>query len=220
MGNKFVYVCQSECKGVVKVGISYNVGSRITGLKAEEKQNYKVLFCSKSIPNDKALEIEKQVTNQFKDDILKGKEWYCTKPLIIIEFLINDLGLEPFEIGEVITEFESWEENITDHRSYKESLENPHIKEKKAKGLYSISYIDKDEFKYMGFCNYGDAKNFYTANKEFVLMTDNIIEDLYGINKQSFQYLQISPKRNIYSLREEILKAKVNLLNLLELTNL
>lgn len=219
MDKKFIYVCLSDCGQIVKVGISYNVASRIIGLKTQAGQNLKVLFCSKEVLLSRALEVEKEVSAKFKDNIIKGKEWYNIKPLLIIEFLIKELGIEPYEMGDISTQFPSWEENITNYKSFKSGSEFQQIKEKQTKGLYCIAYLDKDKFNYIGFCNYGDAKDFYNSNKMFVLMADNIIKDLYEIDKEALHTLQISSRKNIYGLKSEILKVKENLLNLLKLTD-
>lgn len=218
MDKKFIYVCLSECKQIVKVGISYNVSTRVVGLKTSEGQSFRVLFCSKEVLLDRAIEVEKAVNLKFKSDIVKGNEWYSTKPINIIEFLLNELGIEIFEMGEVTTQFESWEHSVSEHKSFKEGLEYPHIKEKASKGLYSIMYVDKGEFKYVGFCNYGDAKKFYYTNKIFILMADNIIEDLYGINVSDFYVLKIPTKKNLYGLKEQIKEVREKLMNLLKIT--
>ncbi len=216
---KYVYVCFSECKEIVKVGISYNVSTRVGCFITSEGQRFDLLFCSKLIPLDKCLEVEREVNLKFKDDVLKGKEWYRTKPLIVIEFLINDLGLEPIELDEFVTEFESWDETISKHITYKPSLEYPQIKEKQSKGLYSIAYINKDEYKYIGFCNYGDAKKFYYKYKLFVVMAENVITDLYGLNVEALKTLQISTKKDIYTLRNKVLEVKEKLESLIKLTD-
>lgn len=220
MDKKFIYVCLSECKKVVKVGISYNVNTRVTGLKTSEGTPFKVVFCSKEVLLDRALEIEKEVTAKFKENLIKGKEWYDIKPIHIIEFLINELNVEPYEMGEIKTQFPHWRETMNEHKAYKDIIEFPHIKEKQQKGYYSIAYMDKDEYKYIGFCNYGDAKKFFYDNKIFVLMADNIVEDLYGIPVTELHSLQISSKRNIYGLKEQVLKVKDKLLYLLKLAEM
>lgn len=216
---KYIYVCLSEYKDIVKVGISYNVPTRVGCIKTTEGQTFDLLFCSKLTPLDKCLEVEREVNNKFKNDIVKGKEWYKTKPLLIIEFLMGYLNIEPFEIGEITTEFESWEENYSKYITYKPSLEFPPIKEKQTKGLYSIAYIDKDEFKYRGFCNYGDAKKFYYEYKVFVVMANNILKDLYGLNIESLKTLQIPLKKDIYTLRSKVVAVKEKLEGLIKLTN-
>ena len=216
---KYVYVCFSECKEIVKVGITYNVATRVGSFITSEGQRFDLLFCSKLVPFNKCLEVEQKVNEKFKDDVIKGKEWYSTKPLLIIEFLINTLNLEPLEFGEIVTEFESWEETISEYNTYKPSLEYPQIKEKQSKGLYSIAYIDKDKFKYIGFCNYGDAKKFYYKYKAFIIMTNNILKDLYGVDVERLRLLQVPLKKDIYNLRSKVKGIKEHLQKLLDLTD-
>lgn len=216
---KYVYVCFSECKEIVKVGISYNVSTRVGCFITSEGQRFNLLFCSKLVPFDKCLEIEREVNTKFKADVIKGKEWYKTKPLTVIEFLINEFGLEPIEFEEIKTEFESWEETSSKYVTYKPSLEYPQIREKQSKGLYCIAYIDKDEYKYIGFCNYGDAKKFYYKYKLFIIMADNVITDLYGLNVEALKTLQISAKKEIYTLKNKVLEVKHKLESLIKLTD-
>lgn len=220
MDGKCIYVCLSECRQIVKVGVTCEITQRVLGLKASEGQNYKLLFCSKKVELNRALEIEKEVGAKFKNNIVKGKEWFNIKPITIIEFLINELGLEPFEIEEVETQFESWEEKCVTYKTFKDSLEYPHIKEKQSKGLYCIAYIDKDKIKYRGFCNYGDAKKFYFYNKPFIIMVDNLVSDLYGVDESVFKSLQIFTKKNIYNLTSEVLEVRKHLNRLLKLTEI
>ena len=85
--------------------------------------------------------------------------------------------------------------------------------------MYSIAYINKDEYKYIGFCNYGDAKKFYYKYKLFVVMAENVITDLYGLNVEALKTLQISTKKDIYTLRNKVLEVKEKLESLIKLTD-
>ena len=217
MSRKFIYVCLSECKQEVKVGITNSLNTRVTSLKTEDGKSFDTVFCSKKVETTFAKEVEQKVTEKFKANLLRGKEWYNIKPLLIIEYLLNEIGLEPYEFGEIETEFPAWEISFQEYRAYKETVETRYIKEKQSKGLYSIMYLDKDELKCIGFCNYGDAKNFYYKNKEFIKMAYHIVESLYGASLQTLYTLQIPTRKNIYNLRESITKKATELENILKI---
>lgn len=217
---KFIYVCLSECKSIVKVGISYNVATRVGSLKTDEGKSFSLVFHSKSVPLERALEIEKEVNIKFKHNVVKGNEWYNAKPHEIVAFLINELMLEPFEITDIITEYPSWEENSAEYKNCLLFKEVAQIKEKPSKGIFYIRYVSKSEFKYIAFCNFGDAKKFYSANKVFILMADTIMENLYGATLNSIRSLNIHPKKNIYGIRDQIIEVRENLKNLLRLTEI
>lgn len=214
---KQIYVCLSDCGNVVKVGITYSINSRVSSLKTDEGASFSVLFCSEDVSEKWAKEVETKVTEKFKDYLIKGKEWYSIKPIEIIEFLIKDLKIQPYTIKEIKSEYPSWEDDNRTHKSYTEGQEIPLIKERRNKGLYSISYLNGSDIQYVGFCNYGDAKDFYTKNRYFVIMADNVVNLLYKIPKSTLLSFYISPKRNIYRIREQIKTMRDDLLKMTDI---
>ena len=214
---KHIYVCLSECEKVVKVGITYHINTRVSSLKTDEGSSFRVLFCSEEIPTTQAKEVESKVNTKFKDFLIKGNEWYNMKPIDVIEYLINDLNLQPYTIKDISTIYPSWEENTNSYKAYKEGQEFPLIKEKPKKGLYSMSYLNGSDINYIGFCNYGDAKDFYFKYKHFVLMANDVVNVLYNIPKTTFTYLYISPKKDIYKIREKIRVMRDDLLKITDI---
>lgn len=206
--NYFIYVALSECKTITKVGMSATVKARVSTFKTQEGQPYSVLFHSEPLTKQRTYEIENLVNKQFKQDVIKGNEWYSTKPILIIEYLIKELDVNPFVIGEWTTEFPSWEENLSTYRNAKQGKEIPLIREMSTKGLYYISYLDGDEFKQIGFCNYGDAREFYFTNLLFIKMADTMKEDLYNLTKGNPVNLLFSGRKEVYYLREKIIEVK------------
>lgn len=215
MDKKYVYVCLSECRQIAKVGISQDVRSRVISLKQSEGQSFSLLFCSKKLTKIEAIEIEKQVFLKFKDFIVKGNEWYSAKPIIIIEFLITCLKLEPLEVVPTDSEFPSWIEGAYEYNKYKPSSDCPHIRENKTRGLYSIAYLNGDKVHYIGFCNLGDAKKFYSSNKMSICIIDNLLELLYNTDAQTLRLFKIPTKNNLYGLRTHILDMKDKLQDLI-----
>lgn len=214
---KHIYVCISECKEVVKVGITYNLNSRICTIVNENRIPYKVLFCSELINVDEAKEVEKKINIKFKECVIKGKEWYKIKPITVIDYIIDELQIKPYELNDLNTEFPSWEETLNNYKAHKEVKEFPLIKEKPQRGIYCISYLKGSDIKYIGFCNYGDAKNFYFKYKHFVLMADELINILYNIPKPTFTILSISPKKEVYNIRKKIISIRENLIKITDI---
>lgn len=217
---KFIYVALSKCKKVIKVGSSYTPNQRIPSLKVEGAESFKMLFHSSGVSEEEAKIIEQEVTKQFKEYIIQGKEWYSNlKPIIIIEYLIEDLGLKPYAIEEYQSNFESWVETYQVYKSFPTANDKfPLIKEKPSKGLFAIRFVNGDRFDYICFCNFGDAREFYISYKLHIEMADTIINDLYNITPPNFNSLSISTSKDIYSLRHRISERKETLLKLLKLT--
>lgn len=219
---KFIYVALSKCKKVIKVGSSYTPSQRIPSLKVEGAESFRMLFHSSGVSEEEAKIIEQEVTKQFKEYIIQGKEWYSNlKPILIIEYLLEDLGLKPYAIEEYQSEFTSWGETYKEYKAFPISNKNyPLIKEKPSKGLFAIRFVNEDRFDYICFCNYGDASKFYYAYKLHIEMADTIINDLYNITPPNFNSLSISTSKDIYSLRHKITESKETLLKLLKLTEI
>lgn len=214
---KYVYVCLSECKNIVKVGITYSIKERLSGLKTDQKQEFKLMFCSEAVNVSRAKEIETLVNTKFKDQLIKGNEWYNVKPINIIEYLIDELELMPFQIKESYCRFEVWEEDFSSYKSYKEGTEFPLIREKPTNGLYCICYLTGSEIHYIEFCNYGDAKDFYFRYKHFVLMADYLVFDLYGVALETYKFLILSPRKDIYNIRKKIREVRDKLLQVTDI---
>lgn len=208
---KHIYVCLSECKQVVKVGITYDLGTRVTSLKTDEGQPFKVLFCSELILTADAKKIEKAVNDKFNEYIVKGKEWYSINPIIIIEFLIKELNIKPYELNTISHEFPIWNETVQTYNSYKEREDNPYIKELQSKGRFCISYLTGNNIKYIGFCNYGDAKNFYYRYKHFIIIANEFFELFYNTNRYTLSTFGLNTRKNVYSMRERLLEVKEKL---------
>lgn len=219
MKRKFIYVGLSECKQIIKVGLSGEVSTRVQGLRTDENKPFSLLFQSNAMSNAEAREIENKVNKQFKQYIVKGNEWYGgVKPIYIVEYLIDELCLEPYKIEEYKTDYYCWEETYGNYKTYFTSNnEVPYIKEKPSKGLFSIKYVSGGRFEYIGFCNYGDARKFYSYNKLRVEMAEDIIPNLYGIEVKDFNSLFLSTHKDIYDLRKRVKEVQETLTSLLKL---
>lgn len=215
MRDYFIYVALSECKTITKVGMSTGVSTRMAGLKLSEGQSFKPLFISAPKSKKEALEIEVSVNNKFKKDIIKGNEWYKTKPILIIEYLMQKLNLQPHTIMIGKTDYPTWESNVNDYRNGKEVEEYPLIKVQPNNGIYTISYLFGDEIKYISFCNFGDARKFYREHQAFILTVTELKESLYNLYKGHPLNLMFHTKSGLYSLRKDIISVKQLVDNLL-----
>lgn len=216
---KSVYVGLSECGEVVKVGTSSDVKTRLTSLRTANGEKFKMLFKSEEIDEVLAKAIERETTSKFKDFVIQGNEWYGDiKPIIIIEFLINEKGLKPYRIENIETEFPSWQEDLSKYRLYSVGSKYPLIREKVNKGFYSVQFLNEDYIECRGFCNYGDAKKFYFDNKHIVEIAETIIQDLYQIEPSDLYLLKISSNKDIYNLGRKVVEAQEGLKRLLNVT--
>ena len=214
---KQVYVCVSECNTIVKVGITNALNTRITGLKTDQKKVFKLVFCSEYIKHTEAKAVETLVNAKFKENLIKGNEWYNTKAINIIEYLIDDLELKPYTIDEIPSTYECWDEDYFTYKQHKEGKEYPLIKEKPTKGLYCVAFLNGVDVKYAGFCNYGDAKNFYYKYKHFVIMAEELSVLLYGLFLSTYKALPISPRKDIYNIRKKVRAIRQHLLEITDL---
>lgn len=216
---KSVYVGLSECGEVVKVGTSSDVKTRFTSLRTTNGEKFKMLFKSEEIDEVLAKAIERETTSKFKDFVIQGNEWYGNiKPIIIIEFLINEKGLKPYQIKRVETEFPSWQEDLSKYRLYSVGSKYPLIREKVNKGFYSVQFLSGDYIECRSFCNYGDAKKFYFDNKHSIEIAETIIQDLYQIEPSDLYLLKISNNKDIYNLGRKVMEAQEGLKRLLDVT--
>ena len=206
----FIYVALSECKTITKVGMSNNPSTRVSNLKTFEGATMKALFVSVAGTKQQALDIELAVNKKFNKDIINGNEWYSTKPILIIEYLIEELNLEPYKIDVGETTYPSWECNTQSYFAGKDLQDYPFAKVQPNKGIYSVSFLFGDEFRYLSFCNFGDFRTFYSANKLFITSPEELRGDLYNLYRGNPLNIIMSSKKDVYGLRKILVGIKLD----------
>lgn len=176
-----MYVLISECRGIVKFGYSRNLNSRIRALIAQENKVFYLLYESHKIKREKATEIERKLTEEFNDYLIKGNEWLKINPIKVIEFIISEIGLNKGKelVKEVRAKFDWW---LSPSSNYRQSRKvEPYGIRMDKQGICYIKFINNLQFIVIAFCNLGDAEKFYQSNRYNIEASPKIIELLHGV---------------------------------------
>lgn len=163
-----MYVLRSVCETVTKFGVSMTYNKRINGIIKLEGLDFKLLYLSHGLDRYEGEKVERLLTEHYKDDIIKGKEWVTTSPIKIINFIINELGIKQKEYLniEVNNKYPMWIAKSNDY--FKAEIVRENSVRENQRGECFVRFVNNMQFVTLGFCNSGDADKLARQNPHLV----------------------------------------------------
>lgn len=189
-GEVRMYVLRSECNTITKFGVSSDLKARLGVIKVAEKKNFYALYVSHSIDKKIGEHIEKLLTERYKEDLIRGKEWVSTPPLEIINFIIDIIGLkDKYELNFSITnQYPTW---IASNANYKTArIDRGSCIKENSRGECFLRVVNNMRYITLGFCNSGDA--FKTASNCLPLIRSTPIITDYLHNRKYIEWVNDS----------------------------
>ena len=186
---QIIYVMRSEDEKCTKIGRSYNPNSRCESIILTEKKKYYLLYESKVLSREEAIELEIKIVENFKDFRIKGKEWLSVHPLEVIRYIISLIGIPKEEENKVFHEhsykFDAWLDTNT---SFKNASDfDDYIRIGKSSYIAYVKLLHNSKFITVGFANIGDAKKFVRRNRHKIEAVNKAVELLYGISHEQWK---------------------------------
>lgn len=178
-----IYVIRSQDEQTTKIGRTRYLNCRLDSLIASEKQKYYLVYNSEDLPEQEAKEIELKIIEKFKEDVIKGKEWFSTHPLKIIKYITSLIGYAKSSDLSGIQynrNYPAWTESLSKFNKC-EYVQDNGVGIKSRAFTAHVRILYKGKRWAFGFANIGDANNFacrYKYNIEAVEITPKL---LYGL---------------------------------------